>query len=78
MLGIERTAPADREPDPVQREGIALADGGEVVMRRPSLAHIVLGVDLEPADVGRAFEDVPIVLRLEADASAEWERALAS
>ncbi len=52
MLGIKRAAAPNREPDAVERQGIALADGAEIMVGRPAVAHVVLGVDLEPADVG--------------------------
>ena len=52
MLSVERAVRADRETDAVQRDRIELADGFEVTVRRAARAHVVLGVDLEEADVG--------------------------
>ncbi len=68
MIRVERPRGADREADAMQRQRIALANGGKVAMRRTAGAHVVLGVDLEEADIGRAIEDRGVVLGLEADA----------
>ena len=39
-------------------------------MGRPALPHVVLGMDLEPADIRRGFEDGTVVLGLQPDAGA--------
>jgi hypothetical protein len=52
VLPVERGTAANGKPDAVQRHGITFADGSEIMMRRPALAHVVLGMDLEPADIG--------------------------
>ena len=44
-------------------------------MRRPAVAHVGLGVDLEEADLARAGEDRLEMLRLEADAGAARQGA---
>ena len=65
MLLIEPARAADGEPHPMQRERIAHSHRLEGAMRRPAVAHIVLGMHLEPADVGLALEDVAVMLGLE-------------
>jgi hypothetical protein len=52
MRLVERGVTADREPHTVQRERVVRADGREVTVRRAALAHVVLGVHLEPATAG--------------------------
>ncbi len=74
MIAVERPVGADREPDAVQRQRVALADRGQVAMRRPAGAHVVLRVHLEEAEVGAALEDVAIVLRLQPHARARRDR----
>ena len=60
-----RLAGAERHADPVQGEGILGADRLQVAKRRPSLEHVVLGVDLEPAEVRPGLEYRSVVLGLE-------------
>ena len=43
----------------MQRQRIAFRDGFQIAMRRAAVAHVVLGMDLEEADIGLALEDVP-------------------
>src|SRR5262245_23562662 len=74
MLVVEGAAPADRQPDAMQRDGIAFAHGSEIVVWRPALAHVVLGMNLEPANVGRGVEDRAIMFGLEPGAGAGRER----
>jgi len=71
MLPVERAVAPDREPDPMQRQGVELADRAEIVMRRSALPHIVFGVDFEPADVGGGFEDLEDALGADARALHE-------
>ncbi|ODR99207.1 hypothetical protein AUC68_04145 [Methyloceanibacter methanicus] len=75
MAGIERPGAADGQPDAMQRERIPLADGRQIGMGRPAGPHIVLGVDLEPADIRRAIENVAIMLRLKPDSAPRRNRA---
>ena len=77
VVPVEGPGGADRQADPVQRQRIALADGAEIAMRRTAGAHVVLGMDLEPADIGLARQDRLVVLGLEADADARGDRSLA-
>jgi hypothetical protein len=76
MLAVERPGAPDRQPDAMQRDGIAFADCAEIVVRRPALAHVVLGMNLEPADVGGGVEDCTVMLGLEPGAGAGRERHL--
>ncbi len=70
MIRVQRCRAADRQPDPVQRERIGLPDGLQIAVRRPARAHVVLGMDLEPADVGPVGQDSVVVPGLQADAGA--------
>ena len=70
VVAVERPRRADRQPDPMQRQRIAGADRLQPAMRRPAVAHVGLGVDLEEADLARAGEDRREMLGLEADAGA--------
>jgi hypothetical protein len=65
MVVVEGLAPADRESDPVDRQGVTGPDLLEIPMRRPAVSHVVLGVDLEKADPRRGPEDLRAVLRLQ-------------
>ena len=76
MRLVEPARAADGEPHPVQRERIAHPHRLEGAMRRPALAHIVLGMHLEPADVGLALEDVAVMLGLEPNAGPWRNRAV--
>ena len=58
MIAVERPHRADRQPDAVHRQRIALAQRGELRMRRAAGAHVVLGMDLEESDRLRRGEDV--------------------
>ena len=70
MGAVEGSRSADREANTVQRKRIAFADRLEIAVGRPALAHVVLGMDFEEADIGLRLDDVPVVLGLEADAAA--------
>src|SRR5262245_15684216 len=74
MLAVEGAGSADRQPDAMQRDGITFADGAEVMVRRPALTHVVLGMNLEPADIWRGVEDRAVMLGLESGAGAGRER----
>jgi hypothetical protein len=69
MITVERLHRADRQADTVERQGIALAQGGKLRMRRPAGAHVILRVHLEEADWLRLDENGAKMHRLEADAS---------
>src|SRR5262249_9428530 len=69
MTRVERLNGADRQADTVERQGIALAQGGKLRMRRPAGAHVILRVHLEEADWLRLDENGAKMHRLEADAS---------
>src|SRR5215468_10843918 len=69
MITVERLHRADRQANAVERQGIALAQGGKLRMRRPARAHVILRVHLEEADWLRLDENGAKMHRLEADAS---------
>lgn len=69
MLPVEASRAPDRKTDAVQGQRVALADGGELGMGQTALAHIVLGMDLEEANVRAAAQYVVDVLRLQAGPS---------
>src|SRR5215470_20258613 len=73
MITVERLHRADRQADTVERQGIALAQGGKLRMRRPAGAHVILRVHLEEADWLRLDENGAKMPRLEADASTRWK-----
>src|SRR5690606_35260657 len=61
----KRAGCSDRQTDAVKRERVPLAYPLEEMMRRTACAHVVLGMNLEPADGGQAVENVPVMLRLQ-------------
>src|SRR5262249_60595424 len=69
MITVERLHRADRQADAVERQGITLAQGGKLRMRRPAGAHVILRVHLEEANWLRLDENGAEMHRLEADAS---------
>src|SRR5262249_26411876 len=69
MVTVKRPHRADRPADPVERQGIALAQRGKLRMRRSTGAHVILRVHLEEADWLRLDENGAKMHRLEADAS---------
>jgi len=56
---------SDRQADAMHRQRIERADAFQEVMRRTAGSHVVLGMDLEPADIGSGVEDVPLVFGLQ-------------
>ncbi len=76
MLAVERPGAADRERHAMQRQRIARAELGEQAMRRPALAHIVLGMHLEEAEAVVSPKHVVGMLGLEADADARAVKRL--
>ena len=56
---------ADRQSHAVQGNRIERTDALEEEMRRTARPHVVLGMHLEPADIGPGVEDVPLVLGLQ-------------
>ena len=73
VVTIERSRRSDRQADPVQGEGIALADGAELGMRRAAFAHVVLSMNLEEPHPRLRREDLRDVVVLEAHACAGCE-----
>ncbi|CFP30612.1 Uncharacterised protein [Bordetella pertussis] len=74
---IERVVPAQRQPDPVHRDGVALAQPRQLRVRGSAGHHVVFGVDLEEPEIGRLFDQRGIVLGLEAQAcpgGQAWRR----
>ena len=56
---------ADRQSYAMQGDRIERTDALEEEMRRTARPHVVLGMHLEPADIGPGVEDVPLVLGLQ-------------
>src|SRR3990170_3718406 len=76
MLPVECPAAPDREPDAMQRHGIALADSAQKMVGRAAPPHVVLGMPLDPADVRGGLEDLTVMLGLQPNAGAGRERAV--
>src|SRR5260221_4366088 len=73
MLGVQRPHRADRQPNAMYRQCVALAQRTELRVRRAAGAHVVFRMDLKEADRLRRGEDVGEMLRLEADAGGYRE-----
>src|SRR6266513_4231773 len=73
MVAIERPHRTNRQPDAMHRQRIAFAQRAELRVRRPSGAHVVLGVNLEESDRLRSGEDVVKMRGLEADAGTRGQ-----
>src|SRR5271157_3816643 len=73
VRAVERLHPADRQPDAMNGQCIALAQGAEVGVRRSPSAHIVLCMHLKESDRLFGGENVAKMQRLEADAGARWK-----
>ena len=58
----------------MQRKRIKRADRLQPPMRRAAVAHVILGVDLEEADVRALGQDRVEVFGLQADAGARGQR----
>ena len=74
MRVVERIGRADRQADAVQAQGVVAAGAAQDVQRQAAAAEVVLGVDLDEADVGVALEELAAVLGAQADAGAQRER----
>ena len=74
MRPVERTGGPERQADAVQRQRVVFADGGEIAMRRSARPHVVLGMDLEPAECRPAIENLEIMLWLEPDPGRSRDR----
>ena len=70
MVAIKRLRRANRQPDAMYRQCIALAQRAELRVRRPAGTHIVLRMHFEESDRLRCREDVAKMRGLEADAGA--------
>src|SRR5216683_1328910 len=66
VSGINAIGAAQREADAMEGDGIVPANPLELSERHPP-AHVILGVNLEPGDVGAALHDLPMVQRAKAD-----------
>ena len=73
MVAVERLHRADRQSDAMDRQGVTLAQGAELGVRRTASTHIVFRMNLEEADRLRRANDVVEMRRLEADAGARWK-----
>ena len=62
---VERLLPANGEPDAMNRQGIQLADPGQVVVKRPPIDHVVFGMDFKKAHGGPSLQDLDKMFRLE-------------
>ena len=56
------TGRADRQAHAMQGKRIERAYALQEVMRRTAGSHVVLGMHLEPADIGSGLEDMPMML----------------
>ena len=70
MRRVQRPGRTDRQAHAVQRQRVALGDCRQHAVRRPAIAHVVLGMHLEEADIRRLGQDGVAVLRLEAQPGA--------
>src|SRR5262249_48068136 len=70
VVAIKRLHRANRQPDAMKRQGIALAQHPELRVRLAAGAHVILCVHLEKADRLRGGDDVAKVPWLQADRGA--------
>lgn len=70
----ERIGRADREADAVQAERVLAAGAAQEAERQAAAPEVVLGMDLDEADVGLGLEELAAVLGPEADAGGERQR----
>ena len=68
VVTVQRGLAADRHGDTMQEDGIVGAEPLKHGQRCASVAHVVLRMHLEEADIGIGPEDIRIMLRLEAEA----------
>jgi hypothetical protein len=50
VVAVERALAADGQADAMDRDGEAFGQGAQLGQRPAALAHVVLGMDLDPAD----------------------------
>ena len=62
--GVEPLLAADRQPHAMDRDREPLGEAGELRQRPPAVAHVVLGMDLQPGDGAGRGEDLVEMLRL--------------
>ena len=74
MFAVERFWRSDRKSDAVQGNRIERANRLEPAMRRPSGAHVVLGMDLEKSECRPVAKDLVDMFRLQADPAAIGQR----
>ena len=65
MAGGHALGRSDRQTHAMDRQWIERAYALQEVMRRTAGPHVVLGMHLEPADIGSGFEDMPLVFGLQ-------------
>ena len=70
VIGVERIGRAEREPDAVEAQRIALAEALQPCERRAAIGEEILGMDLEECERRAALEKLGIVRRPQADAGA--------
>ena len=61
IFKIERVRAADRQGNTVLNDGISFQKLIEIIERFPPLDHEILGNDLEPPDVGRCRQNLPVM-----------------
>ena len=74
MQAVRRQFRSDRQTDAVNRQRIALADFRQVIVEGPAFHHVVLGVNLPEPEIGRIFENLTEVPRLESKADPRRQR----
>ena len=74
MIAIERLCAAKRKADAVQRDRIIAPDRFQIRSGR-SAAHVVLGMNLEPSDIGTRVDDRLMVLKAQPDPCASRNQA---
>ena len=74
MITIERLCTAKRKTDAVQRDRIIAPDRFQI-RSGGAAAHVVLGMNLEPSDIGTRGDDGLMVLKAQSDPRSSRYRA---
>ena len=75
MRALDALGAAEREADSVQAHGIVAPQSEQAIERR-AIGHVVLRMDLEPADGGAGRRDLGHMRRAQADADLARDRPL--
>lgn len=70
VVDIEWRLAAQRQPDAMDRQRVALTDAGQIVVVRAAGHQVVFGMDLKKADVGPVADDPLKMVGLQAHARA--------